>query len=161
MTIALGALLAAACSNKQTTPEFEDHLAPNIRSDGSKEFYYTITMANTGQSNRGSGGSNVSGGARVKGGSASNTRAGVGVTVGGSGGKKGGRQSGRRSRGASQSELITKQLEKTLKASGFCQKGWIELERENNRPTTSIRGECNDTATAKDRQSFPSSDDIS
>ena len=79
----------------------------------------------------------------------------------GKGGGKGGRQSGSGGRrgGSGQNERITEQLEKTLRASGFCQKGFIELERETNPPTTSIRGECNDTASTGDLKKFPNSDD--
>ena len=66
-----------------STPE--DYLATNIRSNGSREFYYTVTMPDRQNTKKGAGGKNVSGAARVSGGSSSNTRAGAGITVGGSG----------------------------------------------------------------------------
>ena len=152
------AVLIGACSSSQKTPEFEDYLATNIRSDGSKEFYYTVTMSNTGGSKRGGGRQNVSGGMRVSGGSSSNTHGSAGVTVGGGshGGK--GSRGGSRS-GSSPDEKISEQLEKKLLATGFCRDGWMETERHIQQPSASIRGECNETANDKDYKNFPNTED--
>lgn len=157
------ALLVGACSSSQKTREFEDYLATNIRSDGSKEFYYTVTMSNTGSSKRGGGRQNVSGGARVKGGSSSNTHGSAGVTVGGASGSgsHGGKGSGGGNRsGARPDEKISEQLEKKLLVTGFCREGWMETERHIQPPNASIRGECNETATDKDYKKFPNTEDI-
>ena len=156
-SIMLLAVLIGACSSSQKTPEFEDYLATNIRSDGSKEFYYTVAMTNTGNSKRGGGRQNVSGGARVKGGSSSNTHGSAGITVGGSHGGKGSR-GGSRS-GSRPDEKISEQLEKKLLATGFCRDGWMETERHIQPPNASIRGECNETATDKDYKNFPNTED--
>ena len=45
------ALLVTACSSSQKTQEFEEYLATHIRNDGSKEFYYMVTMTNPGSKN--------------------------------------------------------------------------------------------------------------
>jgi hypothetical protein len=154
-------LLVSACSSSQKNQAFEDYLATNIRSDGSKEFYYTVTMSNSQNSKKGTGGKNVSGGAHVSGGSSSNTRGGAGITVGGSGSRQRGNKGGgkRRQAGAAQDERMSEQLEKKLLATGFCREGWMEQERYYQPPNASIRGECNETATDKDRQNFPNSED--
>ena len=155
-------LLVTACSSVQKTPEFEEYLATNIRSDGSKEFYYTVTMTKPGNTQRGPGGKNVSGGMRVSGGSNSNTYGSGGITVGGaSGGGHRGGQSGRKGGqpGINQSEKLSEQLEKKLLAIGFCREGWMENERYVQPPNASIRGECNESATDTDRQNFPNTAD--
>jgi hypothetical protein len=54
---------------------------------------------------------------------------------------------------------MTEQLEKKLLATGFCREGWMETERHYQPPNASIRGECNETATDKDHQNFPNSED--
>jgi hypothetical protein len=153
-------LLLGACSSSQKNQTFEDYLATNIRSDGSKEFQYTVTMTNGQNSKKGKGGNNVSGGARVAGGSSSNTRAGAAISVGGSGNRQRGNKGGGKGRQASvaRDERMSEQLEKKLKASGFCREGWMEQERHYQPPNASIRGECNESATDKDRQNFPNSD---
>jgi hypothetical protein len=158
--IAVLVLLLGACSSSQKNQTFEDYLATNIRSDGSKEFQYTVTLSNGQSSKKGTGSKNVSGGSRVNGGSSSNTRAGAAINVGGSGkGQRGNKGGGKGSQaGAARDERMTEQLEKKLKAGGFCREGWMEQERHYLPPNASIRGECNETATDKDRQNFPNSD---
>ena len=159
-SIILLAVFVGGCSSSQKTPEFEDYLATNIRNDGSKEFYYTVTMSNTGSSKRGGGSKNVSGGMRVSGGSSSNTHGSAGVAVGGgSRGGKGGRGSNRS--GPHPDEKISEQLEKKLLATGFCRDGWMETERHIQPPNASVRGECNETATDRDYENFPNTEDNS
>ena len=154
-------LLISACSSSPKNQPVEDYLATNIRSDGSKEFYYTVTMSDSQNSIRGTSANNVSGGARVSGGSSSNTRAGAGITVGGSGNRQRGNKGGgqHRQANAARDGRMTEQLEKKLLATGFCREGWMEQERHYQAPNVSIRGECNETATDKDRQNFPNSED--
>ena len=157
-------LLVSACSSSQKNLEIDDYLATNIRSDGSKEFYYTATIVNEKVSKKGRGNKNVSGGMRVKGGSSRNTTGSAGLTVGNSTG--GGHQGGNRGRGGSRpgspaDEKLSEQLKKKLLASGFCRDGWMENERYIQPPNASVRGECNETANDRDRQNFPNSADIS
>jgi len=153
-------LLATACSSSPNTPEFEEYLATNIRSDGSKEFYYTVTMSSTGRPKRG----NVSGGMRVAGGSSSSPQGRGGITVSGapSSAKHGG-QAGRGGGkpGSRPDERVSELLEKKLRVSGFCRDGWMETERHIQPPSASIRGECDETATDRDRQNFPNTADAS
>jgi hypothetical protein len=153
-------LLVSACSSSQKNQAFEDYLATNIRSDGSKEFYYTVTMSGSNNSSSGTGGKNVSGGARASGGSSSNTRGVAGITVGGSGNRQRGNKGGGKGprAGAAHEERVSEQLEKKILASGFCREGWMEQERIYQPPNASIRGECNETATDKDRQNFPANE---
>ncbi|MBV7316596.1 hypothetical protein KU855_13160 [Shewanella sp. NIFS-20-20] len=55
-------------------------------------------------------------------------------------------------------DLIAEQtelgLEKTLEMSGYCRQGYIELSRLIASDRGEIRGECNEAATAEDRQKF-------
>jgi hypothetical protein len=160
--IILLSVILSACSSSQKNPEITEYLATNIRSDGSKEFYYTVTLADSKSSKRGGGGRNVSGGMRVNGGSNSNVYGSGGVTLSGSGGgHKGSRGASGRQPGAQQAEIMTEQLEKKLLASGYCRDCWMETERHVQPPNASIRGECNETATDRDRHNFPNSTDIS
>jgi hypothetical protein len=149
----------SACSNSQKNPEFEEYLATHIRNDGSKEFYYTVTLTKSEDSKRRRGNKNVGGGVRVSGGSSSNTRANAGVTVGGS---ANGRPGGHAAQGSLRgSEKMTGQLDKKLLASGYCRDGWMETERQVQHPYGSIRGECNETASDTDRENFPNTEDTS
>jgi hypothetical protein len=83
------------------------------------------------------------------------------LTVGGSGTPQRGNKGGGKGRQAStaRDERMTEQLEKKLTATGFCREGWMETERHFQPPNASIRGECNETATDKDHQNFPNSED--
>ena len=155
INIALLAVVVTACSSSQKVPEFEEYLATHIRSDGSKEFHYTVTMSNADSQKRGGGRKNVSGGMRVTGGSNSNTYGSGGITVSGTGGRGGHRTSSR------PNEKMSEQLEKKLLATGFCRDGWMEKERHLQPPNASIRGECNETATDRDRENFPNTADAS
>lgn len=157
-TTVLMILLLGACSNTQKNQTIEDYLATNIRSDGSKEFYYTVTMSNDQNSRKGKGGSNVNAGGRLSGGSSSNTRAGAGITVGGSGNRQRGNKGGGRQAGAARDERLSEQLEKKLRSTGFCREGWMEIERDYLPPNATIRGECNETATDRDLRNFPNDD---
>lgn len=150
--------LITACSSSQTTPPFEEYLATNIRSDGSKEFYYTATLSKEDGATRGAG-NNVKGGMRVKGGSSSNTNASAGISVGSQNGGRGSQRGGKH--GQRVDEKLSEQLEKMLLASGYCREGYMEQERHILTPTASIRGECNETASDQDYKNFPNSEDTS
>ena len=159
-TIVLLTGLLSACSSSQKNPDFEEYLATNIRSDGSKEFFYTVTLPNDSGSKRGSGkGKHAGGGMRVNGGSSSNTSVSGGLTVSNAGGGQRGGRGGQP--GSRPDEKMSEQLEKKLLATGFCRDGWMERERHIQPPNASIRGECNETATDRDRESFPNTEDIS
>jgi len=145
-TIILFAILSASCASKQSSPEFSEYLATNIRSDGSKEFQYTAEIANAGKSKS----KNVGGGMRMAGGSSSPTRTSAGVTVGSNtGGGKHRKNSGQNSY-QQMNEKFNQQLEKKLSQTGFCREGWMETEREFQPPRMVVKGECNETATESD-----------
>ena len=159
-TIVLLTGFLTACSSSQTKPDFEEYLATNIRSDGSKEFFYTVTLSNDGGSKRGTGkGKHASGGMRVNGGSNGSASASGGITVSNAGGGHRGSRGGHP--GSRPDEKMSEQLEKKLLATGFCRDGWMERERHIQPPNASIRGECNETATDRDRENFPNTEDIS
>ena len=50
-------------------------------------------------------------------------------------------------------ELKSRLAEK-LEENSYCRKGYFELERSLNKTIYTIRGECNESATAADRKSF-------
>ena len=45
-------------------------------------------------------------------------------------------------------------LAEKLEENSYCRKGYFELERSLNKTIYTIRGECNESATAADRKSF-------
>jgi hypothetical protein len=51
-------------------------------------------------------------------------------------------------------EQIELGLEKTLKMTGFCREGYMELSRIIERGRGEIRGECNEGASEADKQKF-------
>ncbi len=50
---------------------------------------------------------------------------------------------------------LERRLAEKLADNNYCRKGFFELERSLNKTIFTIRGECNDSATAADRQNFP------
>jgi hypothetical protein len=53
------------------------------------------------------------------------------------------------------SEQMAKYLEAVMGESFFCRKGYKLLGRYAGETTHSLRGECNDKATATDRKTYP------
>ncbi len=51
-------------------------------------------------------------------------------------------------------------VEQVLEQTGYCRDGYFELYRERDPGVLSVRGECRDSATATDRQQFPSGEII-
>lgn len=146
-------LLACACSGPQQRAEPRDYLATNIQSDGTKEFYYTITMASHQAPRQSAGSPIIGGGAQVTGGSSGHLSGGVGISLGAPVGRQ------RRGGGYVDDAFIREHLEKKLLASGYCREGWMERDRNVQPPDLSIHGVCKETATARDRQQFPNSAD--
>lgn len=50
---------------------------------------------------------------------------------------------------------LERRLAEKLADNNYCRKGFFELERRLNKTIFTIRGECNDSATAADRKNFP------
>jgi len=138
------------CSGNQKNDTPQGYLATHIFDDGSKQFVYTVELAESaGQDKRGRNNGrpgNVAG--QVRG--SSNRGLSAGVTAGTGGrGRSGGR--GQQGRAA----LLQEALEAELKSTGYCRKGFMELDRMMQPAQTFIKGECVETASAGDREKFP------
>ncbi|MGD8384261.1 MAG: hypothetical protein PVF89_02525 [Lysobacterales bacterium] len=145
-------LLTCACSGPQQRPEPSDYLATKIDSDGTKEFYYTITLANPPRPTPAPP-RPVSGGAQVTGGSSGHLYGGIGISVAAPVGQQ------RRGSGYVDEAFIREHLEKKLLTTGYCREGWLERDRNVRPPDLSIHGVCKENATARDRQQFPNNTD--
>ena len=142
----------AACSSNPKNELPQGYLATKITDDGSKQFVYTLELEDTArQDKRGKGNSrpgNVAG--HVQGGSNRGLSAGVSAGSGGGGkGARGGR--GQQGRAA----VLNDALEAELKKTGYCRKGFMELDRMMQPGQTFIRGECVEAASDHDREEFP------
>ena len=159
IVLLLLAAMSLACASKQKNSVTSEFLATHIRNDDSKAFQYSVVLNHA----DGRGGKNVGGGMRMSGGSSSNTRAYGGVTVGNSkGGGKGGKGGGKNTRGKPLDRLneeLDKLLADMMSREDYCRDGWMEIERDYQPPNHIIRGECNESASAKDREKFPNSKD--
>ena len=140
----------SGCSGNQKNETPQGYLATHIFDDGSKQFVYTVELPESaGQGKRGRNNGrpgNVTG--QVRG--SSNRGLSGGVTAGTGGrGKSGGR--GQQGKVA----LLQEALEAELKKSGYCRKGFMELDRMMQPTQTFIKGECVETASVSDREEFP------
>ena len=140
------------CSSSQKNETPQGYLATQISDDGSKQFVYTADLPDTArQGKRGKGNGrpgNVAG--HVQGSSSRGVTGGVTASTGG--GSKGGK-GGRGQQG--KAGLLNDALEAELKKTGFCRKGFMELDRMMQPSQTFIKGECVETASVKDREAFP------
>ena len=144
-------LLGISFSHALAADDYGDFLETTIRSDGSKEFLYTITLPEADSPQRGN---RPSGSMRMSGGSNRQVSASGGI---GYGSGRGGNRS--RDPAERQNELLDERLGKKLRKTGYCREGWMELERSFRPPAATIRGECNETATEKDHTNFPNTQD--
>lgn len=51
-------------------------------------------------------------------------------------------------------EELEERLVEKLEETGYCRKGYFELERTLNRSVYTIKGECSESATTEDRTTF-------
>ena len=141
-----------ACSSNQKNEVTQGYLATRISDDGSKQFVFSAELPEpAGRGKRGGGNGrpgNVAG--KVQG--SSNRGLSAGVTAGTGGGSKAGKGS-RGKRG--NAGLLVEALEAELKKTGYCRKGFIELDRMMEPSQTYIKGECVETASRNDREEFP------
>jgi hypothetical protein len=141
-----------ACSSNQKNEVSQAYLATHILDDGSKQFVYSAELPEpAGRGKRGGGNGrpgNVAG--NVQGSSSRGLSA--GVTAGTGGGRKAGKGSRGRQSGAN---LLVEALESELKKTGYCRKGFMELDRMMEPSQTFIKGECVETASRNDREEFP------
>jgi len=172
MMIALSGL--AACASQQKNTEPQGYLATHIFTDGSKQFVYTADLPESvggGPGGRGSGRpGNLSGQLNgsnqgVSGGVTAGTGNVAGQVSGGSnGGLSGGITAGTGNRSPSgrggrpmqgKDGMLVDALQKELLKTGFCRKGYKELDRMIEPGQTYLRGECIDRADDHDREQFP------
>lgn len=150
LIISIAIICMTGCSSNQKTEVPQGYLATNISEDGSKQFVYTVDLPESnGQGRRGKGNGrpgNVAG--HVQGGS--NRGLTGGVTAGTGGRSKGG---GRGQQG--KASLLQEALDAELKRTGYCRKGYMELDRMMQTAQTSIKGECVESASDSDREEFP------
>jgi len=152
------AILLGSCASTPDGIERQGYLATQITDDGSKKFVYTLDYpvgGNDGQRASGNGRpGNTTG--HIYG----NSSRGVtgGVTIGSSNRRGSGQSRSGRSKSSRQAQLneqLEKMLVQELNQTGFCQGGYMELERSTKPPDVLIRGECDETATSLDRANFP------
>lgn len=150
LIIPFALICVTGCSSNQKSEVPQGYLATKIFEDGSKQFVYTVDLPeSTGKGKRGGGSGrpgNVAG--HVQGGSNRGLTGGVSAGTG-SRSKGGGRgQQGKAS-------LLQEALDAELKRTGYCRKGYMELDRMMQTTQTFIKGECVETASITDREEFP------
>lgn len=144
-------IFCVACSGNQNNPSSRGYLATHIFDDGSKQFVYTVELADAaGPGNRSSGAGrpgNVAG--NVQGSSSRGLSAGV---TAGSASRRGGKgKKGQQSRDS----LLVDSLQTELEMTGYCRDGYMELDRMTEPSQTYIKGECVEAASKKDYARFP------
>ena len=117
-------ILVSSCSSHPEIPETPGLFTAQISDNGSKFFSYRLDRKIAGQ-------------ARPAG------------KVGGRGGSKGYRESVSRSSSVSD-DLLDRGLASFIAQNAYCRTGYVILERS----ASSLRGECNETATDADRERF-------
>ena len=145
ISLSISALTLSGCSSNSSkrhggmpTEVFVTHIKP----DGSKIFNYSLIkkMPNQGQMGQGMG----------KGG---------GMHGGMGGGMKGGKKPDMSKMKAKMEEKANKKLNLKLAETGYCREGFMELDSFFERGHVTIKGECNETATAQDKKTFPNTED--
>ena len=140
--LVLSLFLTSCASNPWESSEVAEVFVTDIKSSGLKIFNYSLTRVTpqNGSSERGGGNSKGSG------------------KHGGRGGKSGsgygGMGSGKSNDDSAIKLYFNEKLESKLKKTGYCQDGYIELDRSFGRGLLTIRGECEEAATEEDRIKF-------
>jgi len=157
LPLLLSIFLAACSSNKlpDVTPIFHSE----IKEDDGKffHFYLLVTKNNDQEDGREqrksaakpANGKERSGGGRGKKGNRGNE--------GGQGNGKSGQNSAsaQSERNKQRSLMLVEQLNDQLEQNNYCRQGYIVLEENIGRGILSIKGECHESATEKDRLNFP------
>ncbi len=141
VSLTIATLSITACSSNSPkrqsgmpTEVFVTHIKP----DGSKVFNYSLIKKMPSQGQMGKG--------RGKGG-------GMG------GGMKGGKKPDMSKMKAKMEEKADKKLNMKLAQTGYCREGYMELDSFFERGHVTIKGECNESATAQDKKTFINIDD--
>lgn len=130
--------LLSACASRQEN-NLEEIFVTEIREDNSKMFAFTLRQekSSSGEQPRHKAMAKKAGKKR---------RNGAG---------KGAGKEEVRERKNPLADIFQQRLELRLSKSDYCRTGYLELERYTNRGAMTMRGECNESATEKDRQRFP------
>ena len=145
ISLTVATLSITACSSnspKRQSGMPTEVFVTQIKPDGSKVFNYSLikNMPNQGQMGKGRG----------KGG---------GMHGGMSGGMKGGKKPDMSKMKAKMEEKANKKLNLKLAETGYCREGYMELDSFFERGHVTIKGECNESATAQDKKTFINIDD--
>ena len=132
-------LVLSACAS-QPQRALKDTFITEIRADGSKMFAFTLSAKKAIEEKR----TGQKRGQEGKRGNKGQMKPGRGEQ----GSQAGNRKDPLESR-------FQHQLAQTLADNGYCTSGYIELARYSSRGTMSMRGECNESASAKDKMRFP------
>ncbi|MGL1956169.1 MAG: hypothetical protein OCD00_02460 [Colwellia sp.] len=149
-------LLVASCSSLNE-PEFDDFFRTEIRADHSKIFNFSLVMVKGDYRDN-----NHSDTPKQRKGGGKDHRPGNDKGMGKGENKQVGNmptnsQSRKKSNINQINEQLTERLAIALEENNYCRKGYIELERNIGHRFLSLRGECHESATKKDRKQFPNS----
>ncbi|MDH4274727.1 MAG: hypothetical protein OEW08_06795 [Gammaproteobacteria bacterium] len=141
--LAICAFFAAACASHQEKDIFiEEAFVTNIKSNGIKIFVYNVM---TGQVDKAvNDGKTLPGGSRRKKGKEAFVRNGVDSP-----------RPGYVATHNPNHHQLLKSLDIKLAETGYCRRGYLELDNFFDRSRSQIRGECKDGATQEDREKFP------
>jgi hypothetical protein len=145
ISLSIATLSLSACGSNSPRRQGSlptENFVTHIKTNGSKIFNYSLIKKIPSQGQMGKG--------RGKGG---------GMHGGMGGSMKGGKNPDMNKMKAKMQEKATKKLSLRLAESGYCREGYMELDSFFERGHVTIKGECNETATAQDREKFINSDD--
>lgn len=136
-------LLASGCSSVSKS-DMKDFFRTEIRDDDSKMFTFTVVVAGQNKDGKQAGKPNNQG------------RSGRGPSD--KGGPNGSPQkspnANRNNNRNEMTELFEELLTERLEKNQYCRQGYIDLGRSFSGSMFTLRGECHESATAKDRKHF-------
>jgi len=139
--------LFACASNEKRQPEIKEVFVTDIKENGDKLFSYSLIMSSPQKG--------MNGGAMGRG--MSRGSSGMGGDMQG---RKGAGNPGRESMMSRMKAMINEKLEAKLSETGYCRKGYVELDSHVGRGRSQIKGKCKEDATDSDRKMFANTDNI-
>jgi len=144
--------ILASCSSTKI-PDMKEYFKPDIREDESKMFTFTIITsrpnAQEERSNKPSRSNKQRKGGNEK-----------GAERGGSNKKERGQQNAAKSMSNNQKDklmdVFQQRLDNRIEVSQYCREGYFVLEKDFSGVIYTVRGECNESATARDRENLGS-----
>ena len=136
-------LAMQGCASQQDS-KVRERFITEIRADDSKMFVFTLNLAKSAEAGKPQ--------------QRKTTRENKGK-VRGNKPDKGTKATGR-SKDKRLSGIFMQRLELALDQNDYCRNGYIELARYATKGSMSLRGECNESATGKDRKNFPNKANI-